>query len=410
MCQFVETSVQNEGCAQVDIGQTNQPVKIAPAHDDGFGDNMTMSEISSVTTAAVNPNDVTISRSGASTVVTLNRPHALNAVTTAMRHVIAGVLAKSARDPDVYVVILRAAEGRAFCAGGDLRELAHLAATDMPAARRSLAEEYALNWRLECFSKPHVALMNGLVVGSGVGLSLYGTHRVAGPNYRFAMPETAIGLFPDDGVIWSFARMPGQIGAYLALTGRRVERADALALGLVTHCVPAAAFADIEARLALAEPVDLILDGLHQDPGPGTIAAVCAVIDRCFSGATVSGILSQLRAEQGAYADWALAVATELMTRSPVSLMLALRHLRAAAAMDLRQTLMMDYRLAIRCLRAPDFAEGVRATVIDKDHAPRWRPTVVADVTPGMIDRYFDFTAEDELQLLTRQEMQAGKI
>jgi enoyl-CoA hydratase len=353
--------------------------------------------------------DISLARRGASMVLTLNRPRALNAVTTAMRKVVADGLIKFARDPDIYVVILKSAGGKAFCAGGDLRELAQLALSDMPEARRSLAEEYALNWRLECFSKPHVALIDGLVVGSGVGLSLYGTHRVAGPNYEFAMPETAIGLFPDDGVIHAFSRMPGGVGAYLGLTGRRIGRADALALGLVTHCVPVEAFADIEARLAEAEPVDLVLDGLHQDPGGGALPPLREVIDRCFGAPTIPAILIRLQEQQGAHATWAQTVLAELASRSPLSLMLTLKHLRAAVAMDLRQTLMMDYRLAVRCLQAPDFAEGVRATLIDKDHAPRWSPASIADVTPGMIERLFHFDPNDELQLPTRQEMQAAK-
>jgi enoyl-CoA hydratase len=352
---------------------------------------------------------VLMARAGASVVLTLNRPQALNAVTTAMRRLIGEALTTSARDPDVYVVILKSAGGKAFCAGGDLRELAHLAATDIIGARRSLAEEYTLNWRLECFSKPHVALMDGLVVGSGVGLTLYGTHRVAGPGYQFAMPETAIGLFPDDGVIHAFSRMSGGVGAYLALTGRRIGRADALALGLVTHCVPAEAVREIEARLALAEPVDVILDRLHQDPGPTVLAGLRGVIDRCFCGATMAAIMTNLYAERGVESAWAQTVAAELATRSPTSLVITLRHLRAAAAMDLRQTLMMDYRLATRCLAEPDFAEGVRAILVDKDHAPRWRPQTLDDVPPAMADRLFAFDAGDELQLATRQEMQVRK-
>jgi enoyl-CoA hydratase len=350
-----------------------------------------------------------VARAGAATVLTLNRASALNAVTTGMRTVVAAALAAAARDPDIYVVILKAAGARAFCAGGDLRELAGLVATDTAAARRSLAEEYALNWRLECFSKPHVSLIDGLVVGSGVGLSLYGTHRVAGPGYSFAMPETAIGLFPDDGVIHVFSRMPGGVGAYLALTGRRIGRADALALGLVTHCVPEAAFQEIERRLALAEPVDRVLDGLHQEPGLPPLNDVRVVIDRCFTAATVATIMRRLEAEQGGCKPWAQAVHAELATRAPLSLAVTLRHLQAATAMDLRQTLMMDYRLAARCLSAPDFAEGVRAALIDKDHAPRWSPQRLEEVTPGMVDRYFRVEAEDELLLPTRQEMQAGR-
>jgi enoyl-CoA hydratase len=364
--------------------------------------------------AAAVPNDtgeagVNVGRQGAVTVLTLDRASALNAVTTGMRRTIAAALTKCARDPDVYAVILKSGGGKAFCAGGDLRELVQLAATGMSAARRSLAAEYALNWQLECFSKPHVALIDGLVVGSGVGLTLYGTHRVAGPGYRFAMPETAIGLFPDDGVMHAFAAMPGGVGAYLALTGRRLERADAYALGLVTHCIAAKAFSDVESRLALAEPVDRILDGLHEDPGPAPLAGIRDVIDRCFSAPTVPAIMARLEAEQGAHQAWARTVGAELAAKSPVSLALTLAYLHAARAMDLRQTLMMDYRLAVRCLQAPDFVEGVRAAVIDKDHTPRWTPARLDDVTPGMIERLFRADLEDELVLPTRQEMQAAR-
>jgi enoyl-CoA hydratase len=352
---------------------------------------------------------VTIARQGAITVLTLDRASALNAVTTEMRRMIAAALTKSARDPDVYAVIVKSGGGKAFCAGGDLRELVQLAATDMVAARRSLAAEHALNWQLECFSKPHVALIDGLVVGSGVGLTLYGTHRVAGPGYRFAMPETAIGLFPDDGVMHALAGMAAGVGPYLALTGRRLERADAYVLGLVTHCITAEAFNDIEARLALAEPVDRILDGLHEDPGPGPMSAIREVVDRCFSAPTVPAIMARLDAEHGAHQTWARDVSAELSAKSPLSLALTLAYLHAAKAMDLRQTLMMDYRLAVRCLQAPDFAEGVRAAVIDKDHAPRWTPPRIDDVTPGMIDRLFRANIDDELVLPTRQEMQAAR-
>jgi enoyl-CoA hydratase len=356
--------------------------------------------------------DVIADRAGAAVVLTLNRPAQQNAVTVAMRATIAGALTKAARDPDVYAVVLRAAGGRAFCAGGDIREMAQLAAHDMTAAGRALAAEFALNWQLECFSKPHVALIDGLVVGSGVGLSLYGTHRVAGPGYRFAMPETAIGLVPDDGVMHAFARMPGETGAYLALTGHRIGRADALALGLVTHCVPAEAFAAIAARLADAEPVDRILDGLHIEPGtdePGTLLALQPVIDRCFSSNSVAHILARLNKETGPHEPWARRVITDLEAQSPRALVATLQHLRQASALDLRQTLMVDYRLALSCLAAPDFSEGVRASLIDKDHNPVWQPASLAGVTPGMIARMFQPRAGDALELPTRQAMQAAR-
>ncbi len=175
------------------------------------------------------------------------------------------------RDPEIYAVVIRSSSPRAFCAGGDVRELAEWGSKRRPEAIKSLAAEYALNWLLECFMKPTVSLMDGVVVGSGVGISLYGTHRVAGERYSFAMPETGIGLFPDVGVSWAFARMPDAIGMYLGLTGRAIGRADAYRLGLATHCIPASRFEEIRAGLADADPVDPLLDGRHEDPGRGEL-------------------------------------------------------------------------------------------------------------------------------------------
>jgi enoyl-CoA hydratase len=365
-----------------------------------------------VTSGTIEPtttSGVRVKRHGACMQLTLDRPAALHAVTVAMRAQIAEALARAARDPDIYAVVLKAAPAKAFCAGGDLRELLSLARQDLAAARQSLAAEYALNWQLECFSKPHLALIDGLVVGSGVGLSLYGTHRVAGPNYRFAMPETGIGLIPDDGVMHVFSRMPAGVGAYLALTGRQIGRADALALGLVTHCVEAARFAEIEAAMVAAKPVDPILDGLHQDQPVGELASLLGVIGRTFTGSTIPDIWSRLAAEGGAQQPWAQQTIDLLTERSPLALAVTLRHLQDCAAMDLRQTLMVDYRLAARCLTAPDFAEGVRAALIDRDGAPRWRPQTSEDVQPGMIERMFRVDPEAELQLPTRSELQAAR-
>ena len=210
---------------------------------------------------------------GAAGVVTLNRPRALNALTTCMRSQIAACFAAWAQDPQVYAAVIMSATDRAFCAGGDVREMVAWGKARPADAQRSLAEEYALNWQLDCFTKPTVSLIDGTVMGSGVGITLYGTHRVAGERYRFAMPETGIGLFPDDGVSWAFARMPGWLGMYLALTGRAIGRADAYRLGLVTHCVPAACFGAIKAGLAAADPVDQMLDSRHVEPGSGWAAS-----------------------------------------------------------------------------------------------------------------------------------------
>src|SRR5262247_2400791 len=239
-------------------------------------------------------NEIVIGHEGAAGLVTLQRGHRRNALSTAMRAKIAEALPRWVRDPNIYAVVVASQVERTFCAGGDLRELADWGCRARARAHASLAAEYALNWRLECFTKPTVSLIDGLVVGSGVGISLYGTHRVAGENYRFAMPETQIGLFPDDGVCHAFARMPHHIGTYLALTGRAIGPADAYHLGLATHVIPAREFAAVAAAIADAEPVDQVLDSRHQPPGPGDLQPITEIVARCFGAATVEDIIARL--------------------------------------------------------------------------------------------------------------------
>jgi enoyl-CoA hydratase len=344
---------------------------------------------------------------GATGVVTLDRPRALNALTTAMRAEIAAAFDAWARNPQVYAAAIVSASDRAFCAGGDVREMVAWGKERQQDARRSLAAEYALNWQLDCFAKPTVSLIDGVVMGSGVGITLYGTHRVAGERYRFAMPEVRIGLFPDDGVSWAFARMPNHIGMYLALTGREIGRADAFRLGLVTHCAPAASFKDILAHLKEADPVDPVLDGRHQDPGTGEIDKVEPAIARCFGEDSVGAIVAALQAERGEMEAWAQGVLGDLDRASPTSLKLTHRHVRAARALDLRETLQQDFRLACRCMQNLDFYEGVRASLIDRDNAPGWQPGRLQDVSEVMLEAYFATLGQEELQLASRAQMQA---
>jgi enoyl-CoA hydratase len=344
---------------------------------------------------------------GAAGIVTLDRPRALNALTSAMRAEIAGAFAAWSRDPQVYAALIVSATERAFCAGGDVREMVECVGRDLDAARHLLAAEYALNWQLDCFSKPTVALMDGVVMGSGVGITLYGTHRVAGEGYRFAMPECGIGLFPDDGVSWALARLPDAIGMYLALTGHAVGRADAYRLGLVTHCIPAARFAEIRRAVADADPVDPVLDTRGEDPGPGEFEALREPIGRCFAADSVEGILARLEAERGPARRWAEGVLHDLGLCSPTSLKVTHRHVRLARQLDLRRTLAQDYRLACRFMAGHDFCEGVRAALIDRDRSPAWRPARLADVSEAAIDAYFAPLEDGELQLASRAEMQA---
>jgi len=351
--------------------------------------------------------DILLATDRAAARVTLNRPQALNALTTPMRAAMASAIPRWARDPEIYAVIIASAHTRAFCAGGDLREMTEWGRNRRPEAVKSLAEEYALNWLLECFTKPTVSLIDGVVMGSGVGISLYGTHRVAGEGYRFAMPETGIGLFPDDGVSWAFARMPDAIGMYLALTGCSIGRADAYRLGLATHCISASRFGEICAGLADADVVDSLLDERHEDPGPGELEPLQPAIARCFAPDTVEGILDALEAERGPAQTWAQGVLKDLAARSPTSLKIAHRHVRMAREFDLRDTLIGDFRLARRCLEAHDLYEGVRAVLIDRDQAPKWQPSRLRDVSDAMVDVYFSSLGADELALPTRARMQA---
>ena len=361
--------------------------------------------------APVDNNGIGLECRGASAVLTLDRGGALNALTPPMLAALADAYPRLARDPSLYVVILKSADPKAFSAGGDVRALSAVARQDMAAARANLRAEYRLNWLHECFSKPTVALMDGLVMGSGVGVSAYATHRVAGPRYRFAMPETAIGFFPDVGAAHILARLPHRIGVYLGLTGHGIGRAGAYALGLVTHCLETAQFAEVEAALADAQPVDPVLDERHAHPGPGELSRYAATIDDCFGAETIEEILARLLAVVGESRDFAQKALADLNKRAPTAIKVTLRHIREAKALDLRQTLEADYRLACRFLEKPDFYEGVRAALVDKDNAPRWQPASLADVTLHRIDDYFaPLPPAEELNLLLRQQMQAMRV
>ncbi len=354
--------------------------------------------------------ELRIAMQGSCAVITLNRPRALNALTTAMRAKLAEAFPRFAREAQTYCVVIQSASDKAFSAGGDVREIVRWGREDRARAKRAFADEYALNWLHECFSKPTISLIDGPVMGSGVGISLFGTHRVAGERYRFAMPETAIGLFPDVGTAWTLSRLPGNIGMYLGLTGRSIGPADAYALGLLTHCIPAARFEEIKTALADTWPVDTVLDDMQVDPGPGQLSPYTAHIAYCFAAGTVEETIARLRVVGGTARDWADGVIADLEARSPLSLKVTHRHIRDAQALDLRQTLSVDYRLACRFLEGHDFYEGVRAALIDKDGTPHWQPKRIEDVSSTMVDDYFASMGADELVLLTRPEMQAARV
>lgn len=344
---------------------------------------------------------VVVARRGALVRITLDRPAALNALSRAMKRTIAAALAAWAGNPDIYALVFDATGPRAFCAGADLAEFRD------PVARHEeildiQAEETHLLWQVERCIKPSVALIDGLVMGSGVGLSMFGTHRVAGAGYRFAMPETAIGFFPDAGATHFLGRLPDRVGVYLGLTGTRLGRADAYALGLVTHCIDNEHYDDIRAGLQDADPVDPLLDERHAAPGAGELEPLRPAIARCFGHDSVEAILSALDAETGPQRDWAQTTRTLLSQRSPSSLKITLRQLHAAAGVDLKSALEMEYRMAVHRLSSTDFQEGIRTVLVDKGATPRWSPSALPDVTPAMVEAVFASAGARELVLPPR--------
>jgi enoyl-CoA hydratase len=223
------------------------------------------------------------------------------------------------------------------------------------------------------------------------------------------MPETAIGHVPDCGVAHAFARMTAGLGLYLGLTGDTVGPADALALGLATHCIGRAEFDAIAVQLADAEPVDAVLDARHRDPGAGPLMTQAGRIARYFDAPGLKDILARLEAPEPDDREWAAATLATLRQRSPLALHLTFRAIRAAAALDIPETLMLDYRLAHRLLAGPELKEGVRAMLVDKDRAPRWAHARAEEVPSTLVDDYFAPLGADELALPTRDEMQAGR-
>ena len=343
--------------------------------------------------------DIRFEKQGAAAIITLDRPKVLNALNDEMRAQFPAHLDAWAPDPELYCMIIQSANQRAFCVGGDVRELyAKGRAGD---ALASLEQEYKLNWRLDRFTKPTISLINGMVMGSGVGISRFGTHTVAGENYSFAMPEVAIGFFPDVGASWFLSHLVNDvdcaIGIYLGLTGRSIKRADAYALGLVTHAIDAEHFPAIIAALADADPVDPILDGLHVDPGESGLLAMKSVIAECFSAHSVEEIIGRVERVGGEYAQWRDDTLEAMGSNSPVSLKVALKQLRLGRDMDLRRGLQLEYRLAARFMAGHDFYEGVRANLIEKDFKPAWLPPHLSDVTEAMVEEYF---LEDENPVL----------
>ncbi len=320
--------------------------------------------------------------------LTLNRPKALHALNRAMCDAMIEALLAWRDDDAVKSVLIDHAGERGFCAGGDIRMIAESGAGDPSEAKAFFDSEYKLNHLLFDYPKPVTAVVDGIVMGGGVGISEPAVVRIATERTTYAMPETGIGLFPDVGGGWFLPRLPGQTGVWLALTGARLKAADTVFLGIHTHFLPSDALEAFRAILAAdpAHPVD-VADGLETDAGEPPVEPHLPAIERLFAFDTVEEIFAALEADGS---DWALAQLATLKTKSPQSLKVTLRQLRTGAALEsFADNMAMEYRLGGRVVRTHDFQEGVRAVIVDKDNAPKWSPTDLSGVTDSMVDALF---------------------
>ncbi|WP_215449715.1 enoyl-CoA hydratase/isomerase family protein [Streptomyces sp. ATCC 21386] len=340
---------------------------------------------------------VLVRTEGRAAYLTLNRPKALNALTHTMVRRIGEALTAWEHDPAIETVVLSGAGDRGLCAGGDIRAIHDDARDgDGSASAAFWRDEYRLNARIARYPKPYVAVMDGIVMGGGVGVSAHAAVRIVTERSRIAMPETGIGFVPDVGGTYLLTLAPGELGTHLALTGGPVGAADALLCGLADHFVPSEVMPSLVEHLAHA-PVREVLGRTVGTAPPGRLAAAQPWVDACYSAGTVEEIVGRLL-DHGDHA--AKEAAETLLAKSPTALKVTLTALRRARRLgSLERVLDQEYRVSCRALAAPDLVEGIRAQVIDKDRTPRWSPPTLAEVTDADVDRFFAPLGERELAL-----------
>lgn len=326
--------------------------------------------------------------------ITLNRPKALNALNQEMVEAMTAALLAWRDDGDVKAVVVDGEGEKGFCAGGDIRMLAESGQSGDGRAWRFWRDEYQLNTLIHEYPKPYVALIDGITMGGGVGISVHGQFRVAGDRTLFAMPETGIGFHPDVGGAFFLPRLPGEIGTWMGLTGARLKSADCIASGVATHYVPTEHYDALIARLETAEldgdgeALEVILEELSGDASSSDFAVSRGLIDAAFEGDDVDAIQSRLSAAGDA---WSSKQASILSSKSPTSVALTLAALRKGADQSFRDVMAQDLRVSMRFLdQGSDFFEGVRAVILDKDNAPAWASY------SGRLDHYFASLSDDQ--------------
>ena len=346
------------------------------------------------------PLGITFEEKDRAGIITLDRPERLNALNREMFEALSANYRRWAPAPQIYGVVMESTHPKVFCSGGDLKVLNALfqdGATDD--LREFYRAAYSHVWVLEKFIRPNVPLINGLAFGGGIGISLLGTHCVAGEGYKFAMPQVGIGFLPDIGGTYFLSRLFGWIGTYLALTGDSIGPADAYRLRLVSHYIPSANFGLIKDAVADNHPIDRLLDGLHRDPGEGELVRHTPAIDRIFSAPSVEEIFKRLDAEEGPDEEWAKKTAATLRKKSPTSLKIAFEQMQRGKSLTLAEALKLEFRLTSHVVATRDYGEGINARIAGKGREANWAPASVEEVDTNEVLRLFETPVPNELEL-----------
>ncbi len=337
-------------------------------------------------------------------VITLNRPRFLNAITCDMCKKMFNMLTNWANDSIIKAVVIQGSGDKAFCAGGDIKHLYEKGKErEFDAIHQFFWEEYRLNRLIRHYPKPYIALLDGITMGGGVGVSIHGSHRIVTERFSFAMPETSIGFFPDIGCTYVLARCPGETGIYLGLTGKRLNAAEAIYLGLADNFISSNHLEEIVHILQKTKlnnhPYEIISETLAAasvTPEAPRLTVYRDIIDECFALDTVEEIINKLKEKNK---EWANEVIVELEQKSPTSLKVSLHAFKQSVNMDFDACMRMEFRLSQRFLRSHDFYEGVRATLIDRDNTAQWQPDKLSDVSHDSIETFFSPLPSGELEL-----------
>ncbi|XP_002127278.2 3-hydroxyisobutyryl-CoA hydrolase, mitochondrial [Ciona intestinalis] len=359
--------------------------------------------------AGVVGDDVLFERIGGAGIITLNRPSALNALNLSMIKKIFPKIKEWEEDPATTMIIMKGSGGKAFCAGGDILSITEEGKKgNYEAGQEFFRSEYQLNYRIATCLVPYIAFIDGITMGGGVGLSVHGENRICTERTLFAMPETAIGLFPDVGGSYFLPRLSKHLGMYLALTGFRLKGRDVYKAGVATRMVHSTILPQLEQDLVAMEnpstqDITDLLRKYHEECQTGRERDYLILRDkeedikRMFCAASVEEIFENLRSDGS---EWALEQLSVMEKMSPTSLKITHRQLSLGESLDLSECLEMEYRMGSQCLRHPDFYEGVRSVLIDKDKSPKWNPATLSGVTEGIVDEHFILPSNgEELQL-----------